>query len=27
MVYFLRCFVQQHVSVLVMSHLQVDYFS
>ena len=26
-VYFLHCFVQRHVSALVMSHLQVDYFS
>ena len=26
-VYFLHCFVQQHVSALVMSHLQVDYFT
>jgi len=25
--YFLHCFVQRHVSALVMSHLQVDYFS
>jgi hypothetical protein len=25
-VYFLHCFVQRHVSALVMSHLQVDYF-
>jgi len=24
-VYFLHCFVQRHVSALVMSHLQVDY--
>jgi len=26
-VYFLRCFVQRHVWVLVMSHLKADYFS
>jgi len=26
-VYFLHCFVKRHVSALVMSHLQVDYFS
>jgi len=26
-VYFLHCFVQRHVSTLVMSHLQVNYFS
>jgi hypothetical protein len=26
-VYFLHCFFQRHVSALVMSHLQVDYFS
>jgi len=26
-VYFLHCFVQRHVSALVMSHLQVGYFS
>jgi len=26
-VYSLHCFVQRHVSALVMSHLQVDYFS
>ena len=26
-VYFLHRFVQRHVSTLVMSHLQVDYFS
>jgi len=26
-VYFLHCFVQRHISALVMSHLQVDYFS
>jgi len=26
-VYFLHCFIQQHVLALVMSHLQVDYFS
>ena len=26
-VYFLHCFVQRHVSALVVSHLQVDYFS
>jgi hypothetical protein len=26
-VYFFHCFVQRHVSALVMSHLQVDYFS
>jgi hypothetical protein len=25
-VYFLHCFIQLHVSALVMSHLQVDYF-
>ena len=25
-VYFLRYFFQRHVSALVMSHLQVDYF-
>jgi len=25
-VYFLHCFIQRHVSALVMSHLQVDYF-
>jgi len=25
--YFLHCFFQRHVSALVMSHLQVDYFS
>jgi len=25
-VYFLHCFFQRHVSALVMSHLQVDYF-
>jgi hypothetical protein len=25
-VYFLHCFVQRHVSALVMSHLQGDYF-
>jgi len=25
-VYSLRCFFQRHVSALVMSHLQVDYF-
>jgi hypothetical protein len=26
-VYFLHCFIQRHVSALVMSHLLVDYFS
>jgi len=26
-VYFLHCFVQRHVSALVMSHLHIDYFS
>jgi len=26
-VHFLHCFVQRHNSALVMSHLQVDYFS
>ena len=27
MLYFLHCSVQRHFSAIVMSHLQVDYFS